>query len=272
MKVLVYIAFSILHFTGSFCMNLGVQTTSCDLSSKVLTDCTAQIVSTWTVNSDKQFSNVQLYCKGTDEEDCIRVAPNIKLDIKDTTITGLNKNTCIKLDESAGLTLDKVTLTGCGDGSLTQGGGISCEGGNNVLIDGSTIMFNEGLVGAGIFAQSSSTVVVRNSEFKDNIAKDKAGAIYIANSEGNIRNTIFRGNIADVGGAMVVETSSFRVAKTTITGNVGNIKGDGIYCDSGEEAAALDMHIDRNSHKEADEIYIENRGKSNNYECNLIIT
>ncbi|HEX8288818.1 MAG TPA: BACON domain-containing carbohydrate-binding protein [Pyrinomonadaceae bacterium] len=107
-------------------------------------------------------------------------------------------------------------------GSISKGGGIFNDGGENNIIRNSTFSKNKAIFGGGYYSQSNLTI--ENSTFSGNIAEKTGGGIHNI-GELKLYNTTITNNSSNgsngTGGGVMIDAGRFFLGNTIIAGNNG---------------------------------------------------
>ncbi len=138
------------------------------------------------------------------------------------------------------ISLDYVTIAGNAtvDAAQGNGGGVRLADGT-MFVRHSTISTNQAIQGGGIYVEPSSTgLEVTDSVIARNTSRLNGGGIYLRGAALTMRNATVSGNIAQIGGAGMYMQSDSAAATAdvrfaTFADNVASGTGGGIIVNSG---------------------------------------
>jgi parallel beta-helix repeat protein len=187
---------------------------------------------------------------------------NNNLSSGDLTISGLtitdgdngNGGGGMEIDcygDPVNVVLDSVVITG--NSTSSNGGGFYMYACGDLTIRNSTVSYNYAESGGGgVRVENSQNLTIENSTFAHNTSDSDGGALYLTGAEGvvTITNSTFNNNEANDGAGLEIYENqgaqSITIANSTVTGNVGNGDGAGLYF-YGSDAAILSSTIVGNS-------------------------
>ncbi len=128
-------------------------------------------------------------------------------------------------DKVCGIAIEKLIITGSNYGS-----GIYCIDSSPRLVN-ITISGNTAEDGGGIHCRGSSSPILEKVIISENTAS-RGGGMYCNNSSPILENVVISDNTAKWGGGISCHNNSYPVlSNVTITGNIANNDGGGIYLD-----------------------------------------
>ena len=244
---------------------IAVDLPECDLQLPFISNCIANLTSTWSVNETKELANVIINCKSGAQR-CINTHKYVNLRIIESRIIGDNYCQCILLDPYSSLDMERSVGEGCGNTDIDAGGGfLTGLKHNNIIIIDSIIRYNGASNGGAAisFYGDQSVLHLKNSELINNHSGYGGGGIIMDTSRAHIENSNITLNSAEYGGGvMVLGESVLNITKSRIQENMGLSGADGIDCRGYYHIA--NITIDQESFERADNITVT--------ACNLHIT
>ena len=157
--------------------------------------------------------------------------------------------------------------------AVKAGGGMYIRNNSSPFIDNCKIENNTSNFGAGILVNLNSNLIIEDSSISSNSAQYFGGGIHSNSSTVNISNSIIQNNDAcrsfsllegcGGGGVSFVDTSTFKISNSKITGNNSrDWYGGGIYSRDSSDSLLLNTIIVENSAKSGGGINYRSVGTS----------
>jgi len=228
----------------------------CDFSSALISDCAAQLTSTWTVAQDTELRNAQITCTMA-EGNCIIINTSVHLKASFSTILAGAGARCIYLNDAA-LDLDGVFLDKCGRNDYYCGA-VHGDNSSLVTIKNSRFYNNRAMNGGAICAARGGLLKMSNSYLSANTAsgiekKGYGGAVHfwLTMAENEVSNCTFNLNSANQGAAISIFDSYVAVTDCIFDGNSATVNGGGIDISTYEAESNVDISNCKFSNNVAD--------------------
>ncbi|KPL10575.1 hypothetical protein AMJ71_02720 [candidate division TA06 bacterium SM1_40] len=147
------------------------------------------------------------------------------------------------------------------------GGGIGCSWVSCPIIEGNTITGNTAsLEGGGIFCYDLCAAAIANNAMAGNVAGERGGGISCGwSSHATIHGNTMAHNRADYGGGIFSDESSLAMGENTITANLADSAGGGIFIHWDLSSAIINSILWANEADTDPEIHLSSSAISVNY-------